>query len=614
MKKKLLFLFFLSSFSAFAQKKPELFIFSVGIKNYQNEEYNLKYADKDAIDIADMWEKQTDLYDVRKKIVLINEEATRANIRSKFDYFKERVTANDLFIFIFSGHGKEEYLVPYDFDTNDPYASSFGMQDFTEKLKSLGCNYVILLDACHSGSFAKINQGKDITSTRSFQNDVEEGNRRLREALNSSDKNTIIITSSSSDQKSFECEDCKHGYFAQSILDCFNGVEVTDPNDGKKYIPTTHDKSGSVSVSELENYLQETVRIKSAKLRYPQKVHVLSATGGVFPVLKMTTRENSSLAEYDSNAGNTQDDKDNLPDDKDSKTRDEYAPAKVQKLTPTSQFNESTNGITFTMQNIEASTFTMGDRTGAKAGKEEAPPHKVKLDRNFSLGKTEVTNEQFCQFLNKVRKETPEIDKWIDFQMTYKSEKCRIYKDKNKYSVTKNYENHPVVCVSWHGATAYCDWLSDRTSKRYRLPTEAEWEFAAGNGSKHTKYSWGNDPPNGMAGNVADENLKINGYNDEIFNNYNDGYPYAAPVGRFTPNDFGLYDMNGNVWEWCSDWYDKGYYKTSPINNPQGPSSGKERVIRGGSFLSDSKGCRVASRLSGMHRSASVGFRVAYSN
>lgn len=132
------------------------------------------------------------------------------------------------------------------------------------------------------------------------------------------------------------------------------------------------------------------------------------------------------------------------------------------------------------------------------------------------------------------------------------------------------------------------------------MPTEAEWEYAARCGEKGYKYSWGDGGPQGKrGGNIADESLQ-RAYKSglEIWRGYDDGYVYTAPVGSFEPNEFGLYDMTGNVLEWCWDWYGKDYYKNSPKRNPQGPSRGDydSRVVRGGAWSSLPKYVRAADR------------------
>ncbi|HEV8283078.1 MAG TPA: formylglycine-generating enzyme family protein [Chitinophagaceae bacterium] len=257
---------------------------------------------------------------------------------------------------------------------------------------------------------------------------------------------------------------------------------------------------------------------------------------------------------------------------------------------------------------IQSATFQMGSNDGDS---DERPIHTTIFD-SFFLGKYEVTNTQFCQFLNEKGNQSKDGTEWIKLDGAWNSEKCRIVENGKLFSVASGFDNYPVIFISWDAAVAYCFWLSDKTGKAYRLPTEAEWEFAAGNGTKHTKYSWGNSEPSAnKGGNVADESLKTILPKWDIFSGYNDGFVLNAPVGSFAANDFGLYDMTGNVWEWCSDWY--GEYNVSNDVNPVGVLNGTKKVIRGGGWLGSPDASRVADRYSDTpdHRGHSMGFRVA---
>ena len=164
-------------------------------------------------------------------------------------------------------------------------------------------------------------------------------------------------------------------------------------------------------------------------------------------------------------------------------------------------------------------------------------------------------------------------------------------------------DQRPAINVSWDDAIAYCNWRSERenlekvysfdrggntkanwSANGYRLPTEAEWEFAARSGGKDYKYTWGDGKPIG--------NLR-----DDQWDNHDDGYEKTAPVGLFQQGDLGLFDMNGNVWEWCWDWFDLGYYGNSPVDNPRGPDSGSDKVMRGASWNGRPDDARCTYRL-----------------
>jgi formylglycine-generating enzyme required for sulfatase activity len=257
------------------------------------------------------------------------------------------------------------------------------------------------------------------------------------------------------------------------------------------------------------------------------------------------------------------------------------------------------NGQGMKLAYIPAGKFGMGSH-GNEAGREaQERRHEVELTRAFYLGTHQVTVGQFRKFVDdaKYRTEGERDGKggWGVNETGSLEKDGRFIWSSPGF---KQADDHPVVLISWNDAEAYCHWLSKKENRTYRLPTEAEWEYACRAGTR-TAYSFGDDPGTLVAhGNVGGSE---------------DGFRYTAPVGQFKSNRYGLYDVHGNVWEWCSDWYDpKGYAKGKEID-PSGPTSGEARVHRGGGWSSSATRARSAARIGrdpSTYRGSYLGFRV----
>ena len=253
-------------------------------------------------------------------------------------------------------------------------------------------------------------------------------------------------------------------------------------------------------------------------------------------------------------------------------------------------------------------------------GDDEQPQHTVRLTKPFRLGTTEVTRGQFRRFVNATGYVT-EAEKddggwgWNEKDGKFEGRK-KEYNWKNTGFIQS--DDHPVVNVTWNDAKAFIEWLSREEKIEYRLPTEAEWEYACRAGTT-TLYQSGNT----FAGleeisNVADAAAKAKWTNYSNFNYLaaSDGHVFAAPAGRYKANGFGLSDMHGNVWEWCGDGYDaKEYAKHAGgiIEDPKGPSAeASDRVMRGGGWSGTPGFCRSAYRYwnTPVNRNLYLGFRV----
>ena len=262
---------------------------------------------------------------------------------------------------------------------------------------------------------------------------------------------------------------------------------------------------------------------------------------------------------------------------------------------------------------IPAGKFWMGSPEG-EGDDNERPRHQVTLD-SFYLDKYEVTNQQFQEFIKATNYRTTAEQDGSAYGYTTKGNWENINganwkKPEGDQTVfTSGRDSHPVVSISWNDAKAYCQWAGKR------LPSEAEWEYAARAGTQ-TKYWWGDgNPGSRKVGNFADETAKRQFPDWTIMEGYDDGYGRTAPVGSFEANLWGLHDMTGNVWEWVADWFAKDYYSQSqsPVKNPQGPVTGEYRVLRGGSWSYDPWVLRSAVRVRGTPslRDSGLGVRCA---
>jgi formylglycine-generating enzyme required for sulfatase activity len=324
------------------------------------------------------------------------------------------------------------------------------------------------------------------------------------------------------------------------------------------------------------------------------------------------------------------------------------------------------------MAYIPGGTFEMGDSFG-EGYSDELPVHTVTVD-SFYMGKYEITNRQYCDYLNSAMSQGlitvlssgavykpgwgadyPYCDTHTGDAESQIGHSGGVFSVRTKSGRDMAYD--PMVQVSWYGAAAYCNWRSqqdgyeqcynlstwncDFKKKGYRLATEAEWEYAARGGLAGKRFPWGDTISQTQANfysypypyDVSPvKNIYHTLWNDAI-------YPYTSPVGFFYGmmkyktdyqwpgsatsyqttsggNSYGLYDMTGNVWEWCNDWYLSSYYSSSPTKNPHGPWGGTYRVLRSVCWGLDASGCRVAFRASGRpgDRGDSGGFRVVLSD
>jgi len=282
---------------------------------------------------------------------------------------------------------------------------------------------------------------------------------------------------------------------------------------------------------------------------------------------------------------------------------------------------------------VPGGTFQMGD-TFDEGWYDERPVHTVTLDSVF-MARYELTNGQYCQYLNSALDQGlitvtdgvvykagsgasyPYCDTSTSSLYSQISYSGRTFGVRRK---GRSMVNDPMVDVSWYGAAAYCNWRSqqeateicyntsepnwpcDFTKKGYRLPTEAEWEYAARGYLSGRRFPWGDTISHSQANYYS---LWVSGHPYYPYDvnpaagyhpTWDNVYPYTSPVGSFAPNGYGLYDVAGNVNEWCNDLFDSDYYDYCPVDNPTGPTGGRSRVLRGGGWYNGAGHSRCAFR------------------
>lgn len=312
------------------------------------------------------------------------------------------------------------------------------------------------------------------------------------------------------------------------------------------------------------------------------------------------------------------------------------------RLARNSGVNEGVDLIPADFIIIPAGTFEMGDSFN-EGDDDELPVHSVYLP-DYHIQQTEVTNQQMAAVLNWAKGQglvsasastVKNLQGAKEELLDLNDSDCQISWDGKRFVVDSGKENYPCIEVTWYGAMAYChyltrweglftqainlnDWTVDFSATGYRLPTEAEWEKAARGGLSGKRFPWGNTISHSQANYYSNTDYSYDiSMSSGHHPDWDDKLPYASPVGSFPAGPRGLYDMVGNVWEFCGDWYSADYYEISPTDNPKGPLAGTRIVFRGGAWGSNNGVyfCRVSYRAKlDLNKSENaLGFRVVRS-
>ncbi len=581
-------LFFAAGFLALAampaNREGRNFAFLVGVEEYDKTE--LKPALFAVNDIVEFRQVLVDSGFKENRIVMLNEKQPRRftpegqKIRGELKLLLDGLEEDDTIVVALAGHGiqfegdKDNYFCPIDAKLDDK-KTLISLKEIYDQLEgSAAGRKLLLVDACRNDPQSQLGRAtrpsvKLNSVTRPQTEPVPEG--------------IVAVFSCRAGQQSFGDPDLKHGIFFHHVLEGWRGKAA--------------DKFGRVTLDRLVTFVKdETQTYARENLKASQTPTLVTKFGGVWVLA------------------------------------DRSKPPDLSKVPSGAVGKISSNSIGMKLVTIPAGEFMMGSgepasaivsafkkyESGLKAESfdDEFPQHRVRITKPFQMGIHEVTVGQFRQFVQadnyKTEAERDGKGGWGNDASTGKFEQKTQYSWQN--TGWPQGDDHPVVNVTWNDAEAFCAWLSRKDSRTYRLPTEAVWEYACRAGTK-TRWYNGDDPERLVeVANVADGTAKEKFSTWTWTINTRDGYAFTAPVGKFKPNAFGLHDMHGNVWEWCSDLFDAKYYEKRVEQDPPGPSSNSDtrRVLRGGSWDFNPRYTRSTYRngFTPVNRSNNVGFRV----
>jgi formylglycine-generating enzyme required for sulfatase activity len=537
----------------------------VGVKEYRHSDLRpLDYTENDVVELAEALRGFTEVVVLTTSAGEKKPEAapTAKNIRAQLKRLLEKVTRHDTMLIALAGHGlqlkltdrteEEAFFCPADAKPGEDVTfaeQSRTMISFSELFQELKVSGVgvklLLVDACRNNPAA----GRSINAETV----------PLARAPNG----LAALFSCSSGERAFETPKLGkgHGVFFHHVIQGLKGE--------------ARNKRGEVTWDSLAIYVKEQVSDEVPKLfengakQTPDERKTLKGKPPVIVTLA---------------GGSTEE----PPAKKEVVKKKSSAKEEVVKGSE----KEITNSIGMKLVRIPAGTFTMGSPEGEVGRGKGEEQHAVEITKDFSLGAHEVTQRQYQRVMGKnpsyFRVGGGGMDRVRD----------------------EDTDDFPVESVSWHDAVAFCEKMSAlpaerKAGRRYRLPTEAEWEYACRGGDPSSRpFSFGSSLSTRQANFDGSQPFTGSGKGDRC---------KTRRVGSGAPNGFGLYDMHGNVAEWCADWLNRNYYARSRRSDPQGPATGANRVHRGGCCNRSARFCRSANRDAAppSARDSNLGFRVA---
>ena len=565
----------------------------VGVRSYdKNELRNLPYTEADVTALADVLKKAG-----YTRVVLMTQThgadeprflPEAARIRTALKGLLADKAADDTVLVAFAGHGvqfageDENYFCPMDAKLADKSTLIALGEVYKSLEKSEAGTRLLLADCCRNDPRSDNARAVDKVKLES----VTRPQRKLPPG------GVAALFSCSAGEKAYEDADLKHGVFFHFVIEGLQGKADLD-------------KDGQVDLDELVRYTRKKVP-DFVRDTFGDDVRQM-------PELIGKTHGNVALVTLDGNG---------KPD---NVTEVKVPPSQPETTTEQGKQKDDYTSPTLGMKMklIKPGKFLMGSPE-EEVGRwdNEGPQHAVEIAKPFYIGASPVTKGQFADFVKDNGYQTDSEKDGYGFGYDA-SKKSLGAMGKYTWQNTgfAQADTHPVSGVSWSDAQSYCTWLSKKEGKTYTLPTEAEWEYACRAGTK-TRY-WCGDADESLKGNanIADTALRNELDADTaksfIFLPWNDGYAFTSPVGSFRANPWGLYDMGGNVWQWCADYY--GPYDGAPVKDPKGAVDGGAgnvrgaHVLRGGSWGAGPRDCRSAKRYFSVpadHGFLSYGFRV----
>ena len=555
-------------------RRGEKYALLVGVRKYDaNELRSLHYSEADIVALAEVLKAGG--YRPSNIVLMtqtVGAEDTRflplaAHVRKELRLLQQDLEEQDSLLVALAGHGvqfrgeSQSYFCPADAKLSDK-STLISLSDIYKELEASRAGLKLLLvDACRNDPQTENSRARAVVSLESV----------TRPQRMPPPGGVLAFFSCSEGERAFEHEELKHGVFFHFVIEALRGVSV-GPEEGEVLVP------------DLEKYVKREVRdYVREKYGVRQMPELRGTSRDLVPLVRLSRPRVPLVAPP-------------------------HRPGTAEPSAPI------INTLGMRLAAIPSGRFLMGSSDDEDAEDDEKPTHPVRITQPFHLGTTEVTVGQFRRFIEATgyRTEAEHDGKggrgWNEARAKFEVDPKYTWRNPGLPQT----DEHPVTNVSWNDAVAFCQWLSTKEAMTYRLPTEAEWEYACRAGTT-TRYSSGADPETlAEVGNVADGTARAK-FPNWMTIALRDGYTFTAPVGRFRANAWGLHDMHGNVWEWCQDGYEARYYQQSPGDDPKGPSQASSRVYRGGSWADDPRYARSARRVGVKpdYRCYDVGFRVA---